>query len=379
MFELDRWTPSGEANLSEDDHAHLSRAQELAGRGWGRVRPNPMVGCVLVLDGERVGEGWHEEHGGPHAEVQALRSAGDRARGATAYVTLEPCSHFGLTPPCTEALLEAGVRRVVYGAADPGTSSAGGGAVLTEAGVEVVGPVLPRSVAWSHNAAFFHNAEHQATFVSVKLAMTLDAKIGRARGERTHITGPEAERQTHYLRAGHDAIMVGSGTVLADDPLLTVRGAVKPRTPPVRIVVDSNAVLSTDASLFRDVDSTPLLVFTAEEAPEEKLEILEEAGAQVHPVAACAEGVDLRAVLRDCWKLGIRSILCEGGGVLASSLVRQELAQRLYLFVAPWVVGEGGVPGWPGPFSEDAWRGWSAVPVAAVLGRDGYLVFDREA
>ena len=182
-------------DISPVDLRHLQRALEIGRRGWGRVHPNPTVGCVLVRDGEVVGEGWHSDLGGPHAEVHALREAGERARGATVYVSLEPCDHFGRTPPCSAALLDAGVARVVYGAADPGEVSSGGADRLRAGGVDVVGPVLDLRDARRENPAFFFNHERKATFVALKLAQTLDGRIAEAPGRRTAITGPEARRE----------------------------------------------------------------------------------------------------------------------------------------------------------------------------------------
>ncbi len=363
--------------LRDADLNHLARAQNLAAEGWGRVHPNPMVGCVLVRDGEVVGEGAHVEFGGPHAEVRALQEAGERAAGATAYVTLEPCNHFGLTPPCTRALADAHVGRVVFGARDPGSVSSGGARALVDAGLEVVGPVYRPALARRFNPAFFQAATKRSPFVAIKLAVTLDGRIAAAAGQRTRITGSEAQEHAHYLRAGFDALMVGSGTVTADDPLLTVRGTLRPRIPPVRIVLDSRGRLSVRAAVFRDVGTVPLTVFTGEDAAETRLEALEAAGAAVHPVASTAGGLRLEAVLDRCWMLGYRSILCEGGGRLASSLIREGLASRIYLFVSPFVLG-GGVLAFPDLSDRRIWEGWTSVPFGGTFGRDALIVFDRE-
>ncbi|HYR07316.1 MAG TPA: bifunctional diaminohydroxyphosphoribosylaminopyrimidine deaminase/5-amino-6-(5-phosphoribosylamino)uracil reductase RibD, partial [Longimicrobium sp.] len=223
---------------SPQDIPYMRRAIALAANGWGRVAPNPMVGCVIVRDGEVVGEGWHTEYGQPHAEVEALRAAGDRARGATAYVSLEPCSHWGKTPPCTDALIAAGVRRVVFGAFDPNPKAQGGAEVLRAAEIEVAGGVEEPAVH-DQNAVFFHAhspAGQERPFVALKLAMSLDARIADRDGRSVWITGEASRAEVHRLRAGYDGIAVGIGTALADDPLLTVRGAVEPRVPPVRIV-----------------------------------------------------------------------------------------------------------------------------------------------
>lgn len=360
------------------DREHLERAVLLGRRGWGRVHPNPMVGCVLVKDGEVVGEGWHVEFGGAHAEVNALAQAGDLARGATAYVSLEPCDHFGLTPPCSLALRDAGVSRLVYGARDPGDDSGGGARTLREAGVSVTGPVLSEEEARRENPAFFHNALRRATYVAVKLAQTLDGRVAGIRGERTTITGPEARHETHRLRAGFDGVMVGSKTALVDNPLLTVREEVPVRKPPARIILDSTASIPPGGRLFRDVPDAPLVVFTAEDALESSVRRLAEAGARVHRVPRGAGGLSLGAVLDICWLTGIRSLFCEGGPTLASSLWRGGHAQRFFLFVAPFVLGEPGVPAFLDGGFPDRRDAWDHAAPPRLLGRDVLLTLDRK-
>ncbi|HVH13374.1 MAG TPA: bifunctional diaminohydroxyphosphoribosylaminopyrimidine deaminase/5-amino-6-(5-phosphoribosylamino)uracil reductase RibD, partial [Longimicrobium sp.] len=220
------------SDVSEQDRAFVRRAIELAWRGWGRVAPNPLVGCVIVRDdGEVVGEGWHSEYGQAHAEVEALRAAGEAARGATAYVSLEPCSHHGKTPPCTDALIAAGVRSVVFGGFDPNPRARGGAEVLRAAEIDVAGGVEEAAVR-DQNAVFFHAhspAGADRPFVALKLAMSLDARIADRDGGSVWITGPEARAETHRLRAGYDAVAVGIGTARADDPQLTVRDIPVPR------------------------------------------------------------------------------------------------------------------------------------------------------
>lgn len=332
--------------LTHEDRQFLARAVELGRRGWGGVHPNPMVGCVLVKDGEVVAEGWHEEFGGPHAETRALEQAGERAAGSTAYVSLEPCRHEGKTPACTRALVSSGVARVVYGAADPGTESGGGGEELAGAGLDVLGPVFDHRKAWSENPAFFHWAGHGTPLVAVKLAVSLDGGIAGAEGERTQLTGAAARREVHRLRSGFEAVMVGSGTARVDDPLLTVREIPLRRPAPIRIVLDSRAGLPETAALFRDVERAPVWIFCREDAAESEMERLEAAGARVHPVPAAQDGpgVSLDAVLARCGEMGVHSILCEGGGTLASVLLRRGIARRLYTLVAPVLLGEGAVP-----------------------------------
>lgn len=362
--------------LDAADLGHLERARVLSREGWGRVHPNPLVGCVLVRDGEVVGEGFHKEFGGPHAEIVALEVARSRAEGATAYVTLEPCDHHGKTPPCTQALLQAGVRRVVFGARDPGDASGGGAATLAAAGVEVVGPVWDDAQARAENPAFFHTAVHATPFVAVKLAQTLDGAIAEAPGRTTRITGTEAEKEVHRLRSGFDALLVGAGTARTDDPRLTVRHAPPGRVAPARLVLDARGELPSSAALLRDAATAPVHVFTHRDVRELELERLEHAGAHVHPVAAAGKRLDLEAVLSVAWGLGIRSILCEGGAVLAAALLDGGFAQRLYLWIAPHTLGSGAVPAFPGVRRETWDRFHPALP-AETHGRDTLLVMDR--
>lgn len=368
----------GTPTLAAADQAFLERARALSHQGWGFVHPNPMVGCVLVRDGEVVGEGYHKEFGGPHAEIVALADALTRSEGATAYVTLEPCDHHGKTPPCSEALIRAGVRRVVFGAADPGAESGGGAGTLRAAGIDVVGPCWPDRVARSENPAFFHGARHDTPFVALKLAQTLDGRIAARPGHPTRITGSEAEREVHRLRTGFDAVMVGAGTALADDPRLTVRLSEPGRMPPQRIVLDPGAALSSESRLLQGTAEAPVHVFTRSDVREGELERLEAAGAHVHPVDGAPEGLDLGAVMRVCSGLGIASILCEGGSRLAGSLMTAGIAKRLYLFIAPRTLGPGGVPAFGTDPEGLGWDSFRPALPPRLLGRDVLLVLDRD-
>ena len=317
---------------------YMRRAIALAWQGWGRVAPNPMVGCVIVRDGVVVGEGWHTGYGLPHAEVEALRAAGERARGATAFVSLEPCSHTGKTPPCTEALISAGVSRVVFGASDPNPKARGGGEVLREAGVEVESGIEEQAVR-DQNAAFFHAHSVESAsrpFVALKLAMSLDARIADAEGRSVWITGEGARGEVHRLRAGFDAVAVGVGTAVADDPLLTVRGPVVPRVAPARVVFDRRLRLPLASRLAASARETPVVAVAEPDAPADARRALESAGVRV--VAAAGLEAQLRA-LRDA---GIASILVEGGSVLAGALLAAGLVDRMYLFYAPLLIGPGG-------------------------------------
>lgn len=352
---------------ADEDREWLRRALALAQRGWGRVAPNPLVGCVLVRDGAVVGEGWHTEYGLPHAEVEALRAAGDAARGATAYVSLEPCAHHGKTPPCTKALAEAGVARVVFAAADPNPKARGGAEVLREAGIAVSGPLLERE-GRDASPAFFHRHGPEGDarpMVTLKLALSLDARVADRDGNSVWITGEEARAEVHRMRAGHDAVAVGIGTALADDPLLTVRGDVTPRILPVRVVFDRRLRLPLDAHLARTAAETPTWVVAGEEAPPERAAALSAAGVRVLRAPSLADGLGaLRAE-------GIGSLFCEGGGALASALLEAGVVDRLHIFYAPLLLGPAGRGAFDGvgsPPIGDAAR-WRRVESRA-LGAD---------
>ena len=364
--------------LTESDREWLQRAASLAGRGWGRVHPNPMVGCVLTRDGQLVGEGWHEEFGGPHAEVNAINSAGESARGATAYVSLEPCSHHGKTPPCADVLLEAGVTRVVFGAADPGQGTGGGGELLAKAGVEVVGPADDVEAFHDVDPGFFYALRHRRPYVALKLAVSLDGRIAARAGERTPITGDEANREVHRLRSGFDAVLVGGETARVDDPLLTVRYDLEPRIQPTRIVLDPRASLSPDAAVFGGESEAPVLIFATEAAPAERVEMLSDLGARVEIVPQGGGGANLEKMLERCWHLGLRSVFCEGGGRLATALTHEGLAQRLYLFRAPLTLGSKGVLAFGGESATPEDLGWSSRGDPIRFGPDVLVTYNYE-
>jgi diaminohydroxyphosphoribosylaminopyrimidine deaminase/5-amino-6-(5-phosphoribosylamino)uracil reductase len=323
--------------MSAADRRLMQRALRLARRGWGQVQPNPLVGAIVVRDGEIVGEGWHAACGGPHAEVVALAAAGPAARGATLYVTLEPCSHTGRTPPCTDAILAAGVSRVVIAAGDPNPVAGGGAANLRAAGTEVmegVGAIEARRL----NAAFFHWHEQGRPWLALKLALSLDGAIGGRQGPRQLVTGEAARAEANRLRAGFDAILIGANTAARDDPLLTVRSQAV-RVPPVRVVLDSAAGLRPEARLVRTARETPTLVIAALDAPPERSRLLEQAGAEVIRVGRGTAGLDLDAVLAALAARGVRSVLAEGGARLAQSLLGADLVERLYYYLAPRFLG----------------------------------------
>jgi diaminohydroxyphosphoribosylaminopyrimidine deaminase/5-amino-6-(5-phosphoribosylamino)uracil reductase len=333
----------------------MRRALELARRGWGRVHPNPLVGAVVVRNDAVVGEGFHEEFGGPHAEVIALRAAGDAARGATLCVTLEPCAHHGKTPPCVDAIIAAGIARVVYASPDPTTPAGGGAQLLKDAGIDVIAGV-ERDAARTLNASFFHIHESGPPFVALKLAMSLDASIAKAPGMRTTLTGPAALSAMHGLRSGYDAILIGIGTALSDDPLLTVREA-PVRTQPVRIVADTLARLPLDSNLVHTVNASPVWVLCAEDAPTDRVTALEAAGVRVLRMPRDGEHIDLKRALATLVNEGIQTLFAEGGADLAGSLLALNAVQRMYLFLAPLFLGPGAVPAFGMTRPEhDRWR-----------------------
>jgi diaminohydroxyphosphoribosylaminopyrimidine deaminase/5-amino-6-(5-phosphoribosylamino)uracil reductase len=307
-----------------------------------------MVGAVVVRDGTVVGEGYHARYGEAHAEVAALKAAGDRARGATMYVTLEPCNHFGKTPPCTEAILEARVQRVVIAAADP-TSLAGGGAMhLADYGVQVDFSVEERAAVELNAAFFFAAANSTRPWVTLKLALSSDGRMNDPSGERRWISNELSRNEVHRLRANVDAIAVGLGTVRADDPELTVRGAIRPRVPPMRVVFDRNAETPVEAKLVRTAKATPTMIF-AHHPPVSRLAALYNAGVDVF------EAEDLPAACAALRGFDVHHLMVEGGARVAREFLRQDLVDRLVIFQSPITLGSGALSpfdGLPGNFQE---------------------------
>ncbi|MGH7569752.1 MAG: bifunctional diaminohydroxyphosphoribosylaminopyrimidine deaminase/5-amino-6-(5-phosphoribosylamino)uracil reductase RibD [Gemmatimonadales bacterium] len=352
--------------------AAMRRALELALRGWGRVAPNPLVGAVVLGDGVPVAEGYHAEFGGPHAEVAALDAAGERARGATLVVTLEPCAHQGKTPPCTRAILAAGIQRVVAAVRDPNPAAKGGLDVLRREGVEVETGLLAEQAAALNAAFLFTRANPERPFVALKLATSIDGRIADAGGRSQWLSGPEARDHVHWLRAGFDAIAVGGTTALRDNPQLTVRRGVTPRKPPVRVVFDRRAMLNAGVTLVRTAQEVPTWVVASLEAPAANVAILEASGVRVFRPDSLAAGLGM---LREA---GIDSLFCEGGGALGSRLLRDGLVDRLYWLQAPIWLGEQAILAFSGiptvPLAEaPRW-----VPVERrTLGSDTLLVLDR--
>lgn len=333
------------ANQRQTDQEHIRAALALARRGLGQVWPNPAVGSIIVRDGNIVGRGWTQPGGRPHAETEALRAAGPLSKGATAYVTLEPCSHHGQTPPCTQALIAASVARVVTAVEDPDERVAGQGhAQLRQAGIQVdVGP--GERAARRLNEGYFLNRQAQRPLVTLKIASTLDGRIALHNGQSQWITGPAARARGHMLRATHDAILVGSGTALADDPSLTCRLAGLEARSPVRVVLDTALRLPVDGQLARSARQGPVWVVTGENPDAPRHDALSALGVEVLGVETDGVGrPDLRAVLKLLADRGITRLLVEGGGVVLSAFLRAGFADRLVWFRAASAIGGDGVP-----------------------------------
>lgn len=350
----------------------------MASRGLGRTWPNPAVGCVLVKDGQVVARGWTQPGGRPHAEVDALARAGDAARGATAYVTLEPCSHWGRTPPCCDALVRAGVARVVVAMRDPDTRVDGRGFQrLREAGVEVEEGVL-EAEARRFQEGFLRRVTLGLPLVTLKLAGTLDGRIATARGESRWITGPAARREAHAARARHDVMLVGSGTVLADDPDLTIRDLGLPSIP--RVVFDARLRTPLGARLVTTARETPTWIVTRTGHRPDRLAPYLEAGVEIiQAPMQPGGGLEPRAALGALAQRGVTRVFCEGGASLAGALLGAGLVQRVMWFHAPAVMGGDGLPA-VAAFGVDALASMPRYRRVAtrVLGPDLLSEFEEE-
>lgn len=324
------------AELTATDQAHLRQALELAEGGRGRVSPNPLVGAVVGRDGSVIGEGFHAELGGPHAERAALadcRERGEDPAGATMYVTLEPCAHQGRQPPCVEAILEAGIGRVVIASEDPSEKAAGRGpGILRDGGVEVAfASGAEATAARRLNQPFRKHARTGLPLVVLKMAMSLDGQTTTAPGDSPWISGPESRDLVHRWRAESDAIAVGIGAALADDPLLTARA--EGARQPIRVVFDSQARLPLDSQLLQTLDQAPVLVVTASDAPADRTSALKTAGAEIIVAS------DIDSALRDLGRREITSLFLEGGQTLASAFLSSDLIDESRTFIAPMLLG----------------------------------------
>ncbi|NSW55503.1 MAG: bifunctional diaminohydroxyphosphoribosylaminopyrimidine deaminase/5-amino-6-(5-phosphoribosylamino)uracil reductase RibD [Armatimonadetes bacterium] len=330
-----------------DDARFMRRALELASRGLGRTSPNPAVGAVVVASGEIVGEGWHVRAGEPHAEPIALVNAGERARGATLYVTLEPCSHWGRTPPCTEAIIEAGISRVVFAAYDCDPRCSGKAAPrLQEMGIEVTPGVLAGEalrLLESYN-------KHKCTglpFVTLKLAASLDGRTATHTGNSRWITSPESRQRVHQWRNTTDAVMVGVGTILADNPQLSTRLITPDSRDAVRVVVDTQARTPADARVITQrAPETKCIIAVGQGADESRVSALAQAGADVLRLPLGTDGrVNLQALMAQLGSLNIMSVLLEGGNELAGAAVQAGLVDKIAFFYAPRLIGGASAPG----------------------------------
>lgn len=330
---------------SSDDHKWMAEALRWAAKGKGWNSPRPSVGCALVRDDRVIGIG-HTQHGDgqPHAEVMAIQDAAERGEstlGATAYVTLEPCSHFATTPPCTNALIKAGITRVVAGVRDPNPAVDGRGyKQLEDAGIELVTNFMVKECA-RHDEHFLKHISTSSPFVTLKSAVSLDGKIALKDGSSKWITGEAAREQAHFLRHCHDAVLIGAGTAMMDNPQLSVRseGAYK---QPARVVIDSKGCLSPDLKMFdKSTFGVPVYVATTSEMSKQKRDALEQRGAKVLLLPEKEDHVDIKVLLQELYSLGIYSVLVEGGAHLSGALLREQLVDKLVCFVAPIIVGEG--------------------------------------
>jgi diaminohydroxyphosphoribosylaminopyrimidine deaminase/5-amino-6-(5-phosphoribosylamino)uracil reductase len=362
--------------MDNDDRIFMERVFELAGEATGVTFPNPLVGAVVVSKGGIVGEGYHRGAGTPHAEALALQAAGERSRGATLYLNLEPCCHFGRTPPCTEAILRAGIERVVFSMYDPDARMRGRGArFLEQSGIRVEEGFM-RDEAFELNLPYIHRSKTGKPFVVLKLASTLDGRL--TAGEKHWLTGEKARARVHYLRAWTESIAIGIGTLRSDDPILDRRLYREQLPPPVRMVFDSN--LSFPSS-HRWLDAgEPVILYCREDAPDERIRELSRAGAEVVPLPADEGGIDLRSWIADVGERGITSVFVEGGGSVSTSLIRCNLFNRLVLFYAPFVSGRAGLEWFRGE-EPPGWmeRGELVLHGAETIGGDMMIVYDTKS
>lgn len=317
----------------------MKRALELAEKGRGRVNPNPMVGAVIVKDNQIVGEGFHEFFGGNHAEVNALNMAGENAKGAEIYVTLEPCSHFGKTPPCALALIKAGIKRVIISMKDPNPIVSGRGIkMLRDNGIEVVVGIL-EAEAVKLNEIFVKYMETKTPYVLMKTAATLDGKISTVSGESRWISSKASREYVHYLRNNMMAIMVGIGTVITDNPMLTTRLEGKMCKSPTAIIIDSKLRIPLNSRVFETLKERKVIIAVTEEADKNKIKKLEDIGVSIIKTPLKEEKVDLKYLMTKLGELGIDSILLEGGSTLNFSFLKEKLVDKVMCFIAPIMLG----------------------------------------
>jgi diaminohydroxyphosphoribosylaminopyrimidine deaminase / 5-amino-6-(5-phosphoribosylamino)uracil reductase len=336
-----------------NDNEFMRMALELAARGAGYVAPNPMIGAVVVQEGRVVGTGYHQAVGGPHAEVHAIDDAGDQARGATLYVTLEPCNHHGRTPPCTHKILAAGIQRVVVAVADPNPDVAGGGnAYLKDQGLQVLCGVC-REQALRLNESFFKYARTKIPFVVLKMAATLDGRIATRTGDARWVTGPEARARVHALRHAMDAIMVGVGTVKVDDPELTTRLEAGHGVDATRIILDTHLRMPDTARMLQQASVAETWVVCGPAAAPDNRKRLADQGAVIVEAGLADGRIDLAALMRILGARGITSLLIEGGAQVASAALNAGILDKVFFFYAPKILGgDDGIPMCSGPGPE---------------------------
>lgn len=365
--------------LLMDDRAYMTMALNLAAKGAGYVSPNPMVGAVVVKDGRVVGQGCHEAVGGPHAEVHALDAAGASAAGGTLYVTLEPCNHHGRTPPCTEKVIAAGIKRVVSAMPDPNPDVQGGGhAFLQSRGIEVTCGVMELE-ARRLNESFIKYIRTKRPFVVLKMAATLDGRIATRTGDARWVTGAVARSLVHRMRHAMDAILVGVGTVKADDPRLTARLEEKPGQDPIRLVLDTRLTMPKRARMLTQTSAAPTYVVCGAEASDVDRRRLTSAGARLLETPVKKGHVDLAALMPVLGEMGVTSLLIEGGAGVAASALAADIVDKVVFFYAPKILGgDDGIPmcRGAGPFKMAEALAIRDVTVTAV-GEDimvqGYL------
>lgn len=357
------------ARFSKKHEKYMRQALKLARQAEGRTNPNPMVGAVIVDEaGAIVGEGWHERAGEPHAEVHALAQAGESAQGATMYVTLEPCSHFGRTPPCADAIIASGLKRVIVAMKDPNPKVAGQGInKLKAAGIKVRVGLLEEE-ARDMNAVFLKHISGGMPFVTLKYAMSLDGKIAASSGDSRWISGEESRRRVHQMRNTSDAVLLGIGSVLADDPLLNTRLEDEPHPHhPLRVIADPLLALPLSSQIVKTAGQYPTVVFCSQAAEMSRAEALAEAGVEIAIVAGDENSVDLTILLRQLYTgKNVCSLLVEGGASINSAFIRKGLADKLCVFIAPKLIGGHDAPG---PVAD---MGLSLVSDAALLDVTGF-------
>jgi len=333
-----------------NDQEFMRIALELAAQGTGWTSPNPMVGAVVVKDNDIVGRGWHQKAGGPHAEVHAIDDAGTQAQGATVYVTLEPCHHQGRTPPCTEKILSAGIRRVVMAMRDPNPDVRGGGAdYLARKGLSVTSGVC-EDEARRLNESFIKYVTTKHPFVTLKCAATLDGRIATRTGDAKWVTGEMSRKFVHELRHANDAILVGVNTVKVDDPLLTTRRGDETSKNPIRIVLDAHLSIPENSKLLRNPSGSDTLIITGNSSTSPRRDAILNAGAKIVELDAKDGRIDLSALMPRLGSMGITSLLVEGGATVAAAALQAKVVDKIYFFYAPKILGsDDGVPICKGP------------------------------